>query len=128
MYIEIDFESKEAIYLQLRNYIIREIALSRLKDGDTLPSVRQMAEYVGINMHTVNKAYTVLRREGFVDMDRRRGAVIAVDRDKMQVLSEMKRDFTLAIAKGCCKNVTKKEVLSLIEEIYREYDESVPQE
>lgn len=124
MYIEIDFESREAIYLQLRNYIIKEIALSRLKNGDTLPSVRQMAEYVGINMHTVNKAYTVLRQEGFVDMDKRRGAVIAVDQDKLQVLSEMKKDFTLAITKGYCKNVTKEEVLSLIEDIYKEYDEA----
>ena len=51
--LEIDFNSEEAIYMQLRNQIILGIATSRLQDGDTLPSVRQMAECIGINMHTV---------------------------------------------------------------------------
>ena len=60
--LEIDFNSEEAIYMQLRNQIILGIATSRLQDGDTLPSVRQMAECIGINMHTVNKAYSLLRQ------------------------------------------------------------------
>ena len=47
--LEIDFNSEEAIYMQLRNQIILGIATSRLQDGDTLPSVRQMAECIGIN-------------------------------------------------------------------------------
>ena len=73
--MKIDFNSDEAIYIQLRNQIIMGIATDRIREGDTLPSVRQMAEYVGINMHTVNKAYSVLRQEGFVKLDRRKGAV-----------------------------------------------------
>ena len=47
--LEIDFNSEEAIYMQLRNQIILGIATSRLQDGDTLPSVRQMAECIGIS-------------------------------------------------------------------------------
>lgn len=70
--IQIDFNSDEAIYLQLRNQIIMGIATSRLHEGDALPSVRQLADDIGINMHTVNKAYTVLRQEGYVKVDRRR--------------------------------------------------------
>ena len=75
MMIEIDFSSDEAIYIQLTNQIIMGIATSRLQEGDTLPSVRQLADTVGINMHTVNKAYSLLRQEGFVTIDRRRGAL-----------------------------------------------------
>ena len=56
--------------------------MRQFQEGDSLPSVRQLAETVGINMHTVNKAYTVLRQEGYVRVDRRRGAVIAVDSDR----------------------------------------------
>ena len=56
MIIEINFNSDEAIYMQLTNQIIMGIATSRLKDGDALPSVRQLADTIGINMHTVNKA------------------------------------------------------------------------
>ena len=55
MVIEIDFNSDEAIYVQLMNQIIMGIATSRLQEGDPLPSVRQLADTVGINMHTVNK-------------------------------------------------------------------------
>ena len=51
--LEIDFNSEEAIYMQLRNQIILGIATSRLQDGDTLPSVRQMAECIGINMQSI---------------------------------------------------------------------------
>ena len=71
----LDFNSDEAIYVQLMNQIILGIATSRLQEGDTLPSVRQMADTIGINMHTVNKAYTLLKQQGFVSIDRRRGAI-----------------------------------------------------
>jgi len=53
MLIEIDFNSDEAIYIQLRNQIIMGIATSQIQEGDTLPSVRQLAENIGINMRTV---------------------------------------------------------------------------
>ena len=86
MMIEIDFSSDEAIYIQLTNQIIMGIATSRLQEGDTLPSVRQLADTVGINMHTVNKAYSLLRQEGFVTIDRRRGAVISIDVNKRKAL------------------------------------------
>ena len=56
MILEIDFNSDEALYLQLCNQIIMGIATSRFQEGDSLPSVRQMADSIGINMHTVNKA------------------------------------------------------------------------
>ena len=58
MVIEIDFNSDEALYLQLRNQIIMGIATARFHEGDPLPSVRQLADSIGINMHTVNRAYS----------------------------------------------------------------------
>jgi len=119
--IEINFNSDEAIYMQLTNQIIMGIATSRLKDGDALPSVRQLADTIGINMHTVNKAYALLRQEGFVSIDRRRGAVICVDADKVKALEEMKEKLTVALARGSCKNVTRQEVHQLIDEIFDEY-------
>ena len=69
MLIEIDFNSDEAIYIQLRNQIIMGIATSTIHEGDTLPSVRQLADNIGINMHTVNKAYNVLRKVFFSSTD-----------------------------------------------------------
>ncbi len=121
MLIEIDFNSDEAIYVQLCNKIIMGIATDRLKVGETLPSVRQLADTIGINMHTVNKAYSVLRQEGFLSIDRRRGAVICIDADKMRALEEMRENLLPVLAKGCCKNITREEVHALIDEIFEEY-------
>ena len=90
MVIEIDFQSDEALYTQLMNQIIMGIATSRLQEGDPLPSVRQLADTIGINMHTVNKAYSLLRQEGFVSIDRRKGAVICLDVDKLRAMEELK--------------------------------------
>ena len=68
MYIEIDFNSEEAYYMQLRNRIIEGIATGRIIEGEALPSVRKMSEDIGINMHTVNKAYSILKEEGFLSI------------------------------------------------------------
>ena len=122
MLIEIDFNSEEAIYIQLRNQIIMGIATSTIHEGDSLPSVRQLADTVGVNMHTVNKAYSVLKQEGFIQLDRRRGAVIALDVDKMKALDEMREQITILLAKGCCKNISREEVHHLVDEIFDVYD------
>ena len=121
MIIEIDFNSDEALYLQLRNQIIMGIATSQFQEGDSLPSVRQLAELVGINMHTVNKAYTVLKQEGYLKVDRRRGAVIAVDADRMRTLAVLKKQLQVILAESSCKNIAKEEIHALIEEIYEDY-------
>lgn len=118
MIVEIDFNSDEALYIQLRNQIIIGIATERIREGETLPSVRQLADDIGINMHTVNKAYSVLKQEGFVKLDRRRGAVISLDSDKIRMLQEMERDMGVILARGICKNVTREEVHRLVDSIY----------
>ena len=112
MVFDIDFSSSEAIYIQLRNQIILGIATNRYREGDVLPSVRQLADEIGINMHTVNKAYTVLKQEGFVKVDRRKGAVISVDEGKKKAMEEMRQDLL---------NISRQEVHALIDEIYEEY-------
>lgn len=122
MLIEIDFNSDEAIYIQLRNQIIMGIATSTIHEGDSLPSVRQLADTVGVNMHTVNKAYSVLKQEGFIQLDRRRGAVIALDIDKMKAVEEMRQQLTILLAKGCCKNISREEVHNLVDEIFDAYE------
>ena len=123
MVIKIDFQSDEALYIQLRNQIILGIATSTLREGDVLPSVRQLAEDIGINMHTVNKAYSVLRHEGFVTIDRRRGAIVSLDVDKLQALDEMQKNLRVLLAKGRCKNITRQEIHDMVDEIFDGYDD-----
>lgn len=118
----IDSNSDEAIYMQLRNQIILGIAQSYLQEGDILPSVRRMAEVIGINMHTVNKAYTVLRNEGILTIDRRKGAVISINADQLLAIDEMRKEIMVTIAKARCKRVSREEIHRLIDEIYDLYE------
>lgn len=77
MILRINLASDEPIYLQIRQQVVEAIAVGELAPGDRLPAVRQLAGELGINMHTVNKAYAVLRDEGFITMRSRSGAVVA---------------------------------------------------
>ena len=77
MLITVDAAAAEPLYLQIRNQIVAGIATGQLEPGQSLPSVRSLASDLGINLHTVNKAYAVLRDEGYVRMRGRAGAVIA---------------------------------------------------
>lgn len=122
MIIEVDFNSDEAIYIQLCNQIIMGIATSVIHEGDSLPSVRRLADTIGVNMHTVNKAYSVLKREGYISLDKRSGAVISLDIDKLEELQVMKRQLQIVLARGCCKNISRQEVHELVDEIFDDYE------
>ncbi len=122
MIIEVDFNSDEAIYIQLCNQIIMGIATSVIQEGDSLPSVRQLADTIGVNMHTVNKAYSVLKREGYISLDKRRGAVIALDVDKLEQMEQMRRELRIVLARGRCKNISRREVHDLVDEIFDDYE------
>ena len=71
MILSLDMSSDVPIYVQLRNQIVTGIGKGELKAGESLPSVRQMAQDAGINSMTVNKAYQILKAEGFIEIDRR---------------------------------------------------------
>ena len=122
MYISIDFNSDEALYLQLRNQIIYAIVKAELREVENLPSVRDMAETVGINMHTVNKAYAMLRQEGYLQLDRRHGAIVAVDVDEIKARMELAQTMDLILAQAICKNVSREDVHELVDEIYNQYE------
>ena len=128
MILKIDFNSDEAIYIQLRNQIVMGIATSQIEDGEQLPSVRQLAENIGINMHTVNKAYAVLRQEGFVKLDRRKGAVIAIDYDKVIAEERLSENMQILLAEAMCKDITRYEVHRLVDSIYDYYQGKTKEE
>lgn len=122
MYITIDFNSDEAIYVQLCNQIIMQIATNEIKEGDNLPSVRELAETIGINMHTVNKAYSILRQEGYLTLDRRKGAVINLNPDKLKAMNELTKTMKVLMAQAVCKDVTRDEVHEIIDIIFDEWE------
>ena len=125
MIIEIDFNSDEAMYIQLCNQIILGIATSQFREGEQLPSVRQLAETIGINMHTVNKAYSILQQDGFVKIDRRRGAVIAIDINKLQALKEAQSELAVVLARAICKGIGREDIHALVDKLYDNYESHI---
>ena len=122
MFIEMDFNSDEALYMQLRNQIIMGIARDMLKDGESLPSVRQMASHLGVNMQTVNKAYALLRQDGYVKLDRRNGAVVSVNlENKSHHVETIHSDMEMIVAQAICKNITMEEMQDLVQEMYEAF-------
>lgn len=76
MIISIRDGSDIPIYQQIRNQIVQGISDGRLQPGEQLPTVRALAEEIGINTMTVSKAYQILKSEGYIMTDRRSGARI----------------------------------------------------
>lgn len=74
MVIILNDDSDVPVYLQIRNQIIIGISDGRLAPGEKLPTVRALAEEIGINSMTVNKAYQLLKQEGYILTDKRNGA------------------------------------------------------
>ena len=122
MFIELDFNSNEAIYMQLRNQIILAIAQDKIKNGESLPSVRQLAEDIGVNMHTVNKAYALLRNDGYLKLDRRKGAVVCVTIDaRKEHLEKMNVNMQMLVAEAICKDISLSEMHQIITDMYKEF-------
>lgn len=119
MIINIDFNSPQAIYIQLRNQIVMGIAQDELHDGDSLPSVRSLANTLGVNMHTVNKAYAMLRNEGYLILDRRKGAVIQVEMEnKRDEMEKLNYNMHMIVAQAICKGISREEMHDVIDEMY----------
>jgi len=124
MFLQIQFESEIPIYQQIKNQIIRGIALGELKLGEDLPSVRQLASDIGINFHTVNKVYNQLKQEGWVVIHRKSGVMINPDLnvyktpEYMETLDEL---LKITTAEAYLRNVTKEEFIELIEKSYEKY-------
>ena len=114
MVIKIDTLSTVPIYMQLRNQIILGIASKKLENGEALPSARRLSADLGINLHTVNKAYAQLIDEGYIAVDRRKGTFVSqpvkTEDDIKTMLSD---NLCLAAAEAICHSVNEKDFIDI---------------
>lgn len=119
MIIELDMNSSTPIYVQLRNQIVMGIGRGELKLGESLPTVRQLAQDIGVNTMTVNKAYQILKTEGYIKIDRRHGAIVSDNIDMDIVFREkLKNELELLLAEAAINGMDKRDFLSMYNEIY----------
>lgn len=97
MIIVLQDGSEIPVFKQIRNQIVMGIADGRLVPGEKLPTVRALAEEIGINSMTVSKAYQLLKQEGYILTDRRNGVRVkenfslapGLSSDSQQVLIQL---------------------------------------
>jgi GntR family transcriptional regulator len=127
MLITLDFESDKPIYTQLYEEIILASASGELSEGSTLPAVRTLAEEVGINLHTVNKAYNLLKDEGYLSIDRRHGAKInprpITPKDKQ--LEEIASSLKLLCAKAFLLGQSEEDILRQCQAYFNSFKEDL---
>lgn len=119
MIIELDMNSSTPIYVQLRNQIVMGIGRGELKLGESLTTVRQLAQDIGVNTMTVNKAYQILKTEGYIKIDRRHGAIVSDNIDMDIVFREkLENELELLLAEAAINGMDKNDFLSMCNEIY----------
>lgn len=92
MVLKIDMSCEIPIYVQIRNEIVKGIGKGEVSAGENLPTVRQLASELGVNTMTVSKAYQLLKSEGFIETDRRKGAVVKEARTIENSMAGLYRD------------------------------------
>ncbi|WP_442602985.1 GntR family transcriptional regulator [Paenibacillus sp. KN14-4R] len=123
MIIQLDLQSETPIYAQLVNQIMEGIASGQLKPGDPLPSVRSLAADIGINLHTVNKAYTLLKADGFIQIHRQKGVVIQPDSMPgvtKEYEEKLQQELRPIIAEAICRTMSVEQLQEIVSEMYQQ--------
>lgn len=129
MLIEIKTNSSVPIYLQLAHQLIEGIVRGELKAGDSLPSVRAFASDLGMNMHTVNKAYHYLEEKEFIQIVAKSGVFIhrngisqASEIEKQQIKEQMRP----LLAEGLVLKLSEEEMVKMLHELVQDIKEGKP--
>ena len=123
MILDLDFNSDIPIYTQIREQIIKSIAKGDLKVNESLPSVRNMADEIGVNLHTVNKSYNLLKDEGYINIDRRKGAIVnklPLDKNDDNI-NKIKSMLDLLVAQSYLWGMSREEFLNYSNKLFDEY-------
>ena len=119
MIINLNMNSDVPIYVQLRNEIVMGIGRGELKRGESLPTVRQMAADIGVNTMTVNKAYKILKDEGYIEIDRRHGAKVNPSINlSFEFKEKLESELELLVAESVLKGISKEEFLNMSNSVF----------
>lgn len=119
MVIVLQDGSEVPVFKQIRNQIVMGISDGRLQPGEKLPTVRALAEEIGINSMTVNKAYQLLKQEGYIMTDRRNGVRV---RESFSMTPELppesKEQLKQLVSEARIRGVSREEFMALVDEYF----------
>ena len=117
--IKPEFDPNLPIYLQIMNFVKKLIVRGILRPGDKVPSVRDMALFLGVNPNTVQKAYEELEREGTIFTKRGQGNFVSEDENIVDKIKErMVKDLIEKYRKELEElGLSKEEIFNLLKEM-----------
>jgi GntR family transcriptional regulator len=121
VWLDIDMRSPVPIYDQIKRGVREEIIKGKLKEGDTLPSIREMASQIRVNPNTVARAYRELEMEGTIMARQGLGYIVVSDGEKVRdsmfdTLSEELKEPILRLKKS---GISLDKLLEVIENIWK---------
>lgn len=126
MFIEINSNSDVPIYLQLAHQLMEGMVRGELKAGDSLPSVRAFASDLGMNMHTVNKAYHYLEEKELIQIVAKSGVIIqpnvvskATEEKKQKLVAQLRPYVT----EGLVLNLSEEELVLMVRKLVQNIEE-----
>lgn len=123
MTITVDFCSNKPLYKQIKDAIICAISAGQLHEGDSLPSVRQLANDVGVNMLTINKVYTILKQEGYITINKKSGALVSRNLEAdTQFLESVKAQIMHTATQARSRNISRKDFVKMCDDIYAQLE------
>ena len=129
MLIAIDINDPRPVYLQIAAAIKEQIQQGMLQPGDELPSVRDLARDLDINLHTARHAYQLLREQGVVLLrlgSRARIAPLrAVPADRAEIEKKVAPRLRELVTDAFHLGITPKQIRQLVNEAIEQNEEKV---
>ena len=114
MMLTIDELSDIPIYTQIRNQIVIGISNGSLEPNEKLPTVRALAQEIGINTMTVSKAYQLLKQEGYITSDKRNGARVRKrDDQEVRFTRDSKKELVRIAAEAKLSGISRDEFIDM---------------
>jgi len=121
MLLSVDFENEMPIYMQIYEQIVLAISNGNLVPGEALPSVRRLSADIGVNIHTVNKSYAILRDEGYLNMSHRSGATVSMSMpEKSLVIPSMEDRLRQLSAQAAAHGIKQDEFVQMAQTAYQD--------
>jgi GntR family transcriptional regulator len=114
MFLTVDLEDKRPLYQQVVDGVKSLIAAGQLREGRTLPSVRQVAGDLGVNLNTIATAYRQLQEEGFLTVRHGSGAVVSARQGRSVEEGEFRRSLRTVLTELVLGGSSDRDIVDLV--------------